>query len=79
MTEAERRATPGDYEAQYGQGIVSLHSEEHLASSDRGVVMLRRRIDAQIRTVEDRHDPIGVAFDAKDAVVKIPSGNFYRS
>jgi hypothetical protein len=79
MTEAERRATPGDYEAQYGQGIVSLHSEEHLASSDRGVVMLRRRIDAQIRTVEDGHDPIGVAFDAKDAVVKIPSGNFYRS
>jgi nitrite reductase/ring-hydroxylating ferredoxin subunit len=79
MTEQERRDTPGDYEAQYGQGIVSLHSEEHLASSDRGVVMLRRRIDAQIKAVEEGHDPIGITFGPTDATIKIPSGNFYRS
>jgi hypothetical protein len=28
--------------------------------------------------VEEGHDPIGVTFDPTDAVIKIPSGNFYR-
>ncbi|HEX4983101.1 MAG TPA: hypothetical protein VFV63_15440 [Ilumatobacteraceae bacterium] len=27
---------PGDFEAEVGQGVVTLHSEEHLAASDRG-------------------------------------------
>ncbi len=31
---------PGDWEAQGSQGPITLHSEEHLATSDRGVVML---------------------------------------
>ena len=34
MTERDHQDTPGDYEAQAGQGPISLHSEEHLASSD---------------------------------------------
>ncbi len=42
MTEAERQRFPGDYEAQAGQGAISLHSEEHLVTSDRGVMMQRR-------------------------------------
>jgi nitrite reductase/ring-hydroxylating ferredoxin subunit len=33
---------PGDYEAQAGQGEVTLHSEEHLVSSDRGVLLFRK-------------------------------------
>jgi len=31
-----------------GQGPITLHSEEHLAASDRGVVMFRRLLRQQI-------------------------------
>ena len=41
MTEEEHQRTPGDYEAQAGQGPISLHSEEHLVTSDRGIMMQR--------------------------------------
>jgi hypothetical protein len=33
----ERQDQPGDYEAQAGQGPISLHSEEHLVTSDKGI------------------------------------------
>jgi len=33
-------AIPGDYEAQVGQGAVTLHSEEHFGQSDRGILMI---------------------------------------
>ncbi len=42
MTVEERQDNPNDYEAQVGQGPISLHSEEHLATSDRGIAMQRR-------------------------------------
>jgi phenylpropionate dioxygenase-like ring-hydroxylating dioxygenase large terminal subunit len=79
MTERERQDTPGDYEAQVGQGPVSLHSEEHLATSDRGIIMQRRMLKAQIRVVADGGDPIGVTFDPSQALVKLRSGNFYNA
>src|SRR5258708_5160011 len=79
MTEAERRDLPGDYEAQAGQGPISLHSEEHLAMSDRGIVMLRRLLTKQIELVQKGGDPLGVSFDPDGAVFKIRSGNFYRT
>jgi hypothetical protein len=42
LTEEEHQRMPHDYEAQVGQGAITLHSEERLAASDRGVVMFRR-------------------------------------
>jgi phenylpropionate dioxygenase-like ring-hydroxylating dioxygenase large terminal subunit len=77
MTLEERQDTPGDYEAQAGQGPVSLHSEEHLATSDRGIAMQRRVLEHDIRKVMDGGDPSGVSF-ADDQLVHVPSGNFYR-
>jgi len=79
MTEQEHQDIPGDYEAQAGQGPISLHSEEHLASSDRGIIMQRRILKAQIKLVADGGDPIGVAYDPARAFVKIRSGNFYNA
>ena len=77
MTEREHQDTPGDYEAQAGQGPISLHSEEHLASSDRGIILQRRMLKAQIKVVAEGGDPIGVTFDPSKALVKLRSGNFY--
>ena len=77
MTLEERQDTPGDYEAQAGQGPISLHSEEHLATSDRGVAMQRRMLEKDIKAVMEGGDPTGVYFD-DGHVVHVPSGNFFR-
>jgi hypothetical protein len=79
MTEAEHRNTPGDFEAQAGQGPITLHSDEHLVSSDRGIMMVRRMLLEQMQVVAAGGDPIGVSFDAGAAMVKVRSGNFYRA
>ncbi len=78
MTLEERQDVPNDYEAQSGQGPISLHSEEHLATSDRGIAMQRRFLEQQIRAVQDGGDPAGVILDPARETVKVPSGNFFR-
>jgi len=67
---------PNDYEAQVGQGAVTFHSEERLAATDRGVVMFRRRLRAEIEAVGEGRDPSGVTFDPARAVVAVQAGNF---
>lgn len=79
MNFEEHQRTPGDYEAQAGQGPISLHSEEHLVTSDRGIMMQRRMLMQQIEVVANGGDPLGVTFDPAQELVKIRSGNFYRT
>ena len=79
MTEEEHQRFPGDFEAQMGQGPISLHSEEHLVTSDRGIMMQRRLLEKQMEVVARGGDPLGVTFDAADALVKVRSGNFTRA
>lgn len=77
MTEQEHRDLPSDWEGQVGQGPITLHSEEHLATSDRGVAMLRRMIRQQVEIVKEGGDPIGVSHDPQH-VNKVGSGNYFR-
>jgi hypothetical protein len=63
MTQEERRDAPGDWEAQVGQGAITFHSDEHLATSDEGVLLLRRMLNSQVNAVARGEDPIGVSFD----------------
>ena len=56
MTMEEHQLYPTDYEAQKGQGPISLHSEEHLATSDRGVAMQRRLLEQNIKIVQQGGD-----------------------
>ncbi|HLY54509.1 MAG TPA: hypothetical protein VKS60_03060 [Stellaceae bacterium] len=58
---------------------VRILGEEHLATSDRGIVMQCRMLGQQIKVVAEGGDPLGVAFDPAAAPVKIRSGNFYRT
>jgi nitrite reductase/ring-hydroxylating ferredoxin subunit len=76
MTEDERRRAPGDWEAQVGQGAITLHSEEHLETSDKGVVMVRKAFEAQLATLAAGRDPINVSFDPAAPPVKLEAGNF---
>ncbi len=78
LTEAEHRALPGDYEAQVGQGPITLHAEEHLASSDRGIAMLRRLLRRQVRAVAEGRDPAGVSYDPDAPPVVFEAGNYIR-
>jgi hypothetical protein len=50
----ERQRVPGDYDAQISiHGGVARHGLEHLASTDRGVIMMRNLIRQGIRAVRD--------------------------
>jgi nitrite reductase/ring-hydroxylating ferredoxin subunit len=54
----ERQRIPGDYDAQVSiHGGVARHGLEHLASTDRGVIMLRNMIRRGIRAVQSGADP----------------------
>jgi hypothetical protein len=53
----ERQRIPGDYDAQVGQRPIALHALEHLGTTDRGVVMLRRIVREGIRAVQKGEDP----------------------
>jgi phenylpropionate dioxygenase-like ring-hydroxylating dioxygenase large terminal subunit len=76
LSAEEHQRFPGDYETQVGQGPVTLHSEERLSSSDRGVSMVRRQFKEQLRRVAQGHDPVGVCFDAAQAVQLVVAGNY---
>ena len=76
LTEDEHRRIPGDYEAQVSQGSTAHHSEEHLVTSDKGIAMLRRYLQAQLERVARGDDPAGVSFDAAAPPVVFDAGNW---
>src|SRR5258706_129437 len=74
LTEEEHQRFPGDWEAQTGQGPVTSHSEEHLRTSDRGIVMLRRLLERQVDAVAKGGDPLGVHFGDESVTVRLEAG-----
>jgi hypothetical protein len=57
-TYEDRQRVPGDYDAQVSiHGGISRHGLEHLASTDRGVTMMRNLLRRSIRAVQDGGDP----------------------
>ncbi|MFF4836377.1 Rieske 2Fe-2S domain-containing protein [Streptomyces sp. NPDC001315] len=77
LTEEEQQRFPGDYEAQRSQGDITQHSEETLAPSDRGVVMLRRMLRTMVDDVEAGRTPLGVAAPGEPAR-RVEAGLFTR-
>ena len=61
---AEAIRKPGDYEAFVSMGRITRHAKEHLATSDKGVAMYRRRLLADIRKVAAG----GAPYQASDEV-----------
>jgi nitrite reductase/ring-hydroxylating ferredoxin subunit len=74
LSEEEHRQFPGDWEAQASQGAIASHADEHLRTSDRGIVMLRRLLEKQVDAAVKGEDPIGVHFDAASAYVRLEAG-----
>jgi hypothetical protein len=77
---AERQRFPADFDAQSSQRTIAVHALEHLASTDRGVIMLRKIVRDGIRAVARGDDPFGTCSSAdrviptftQDLVVKLP-------
>jgi hypothetical protein len=76
LSEAEHQQFPGDYEAQVSQGPISIHSEENLSTTDRGIAMLRRYLLRQVNAVRNGEDPAGVQFEPGSETVPSLAGNF---
>ncbi len=78
---AERQRHPADYDAQSSQRPIAIHALEHLASTDKGVIMLRRIVRDGIRDVAAGRDPRGVSREpigvirtlTQDTVLRIPA------
>jgi nitrite reductase/ring-hydroxylating ferredoxin subunit len=76
----ERQRHPGDYDAQSSQRVTAVHDLEHLASTDRGVIMLRNILREDIRALETGGTPRGlrlkpgeiVATHCQDTVLRVP-------
>jgi nitrite reductase/ring-hydroxylating ferredoxin subunit len=75
LNEEEHQRMPGDAEAMVSQGPIAARTFEHLASSDRGVVMLRRLIAEAIDAVEHGRDPIGVTRETGEVLLRTTAGN----
>ncbi len=76
----ERQRVPGDYDAQTSQRPIAVHAMEHLATTDRGVIMMRNIIRRGVRAVRNGEDPQGVGWSdgavtptySHERVVRIP-------
>ena len=64
----ERQRVPGDFDAQVGQRSIALHALEHLATTDRGVIMLRRLVREGIEAVRQGQDPKGIFRQGEGAI-----------
>jgi phenylpropionate dioxygenase-like ring-hydroxylating dioxygenase large terminal subunit len=77
---AERQRFPADFDAQSSQRPIAVHALEHLASTDRGVIMLRKIVRDGVRAVARGEDPYGTQWPegrviptfTQDLVVKLP-------
>src|SRR3989441_24352 len=76
----ERQRHPADYDAQSSQREIAIHALEHLASTDRGVIMLRKIVRDGIRAVAAGRGPKAIlhapgpsiATACQDQVLRIP-------
>jgi phenylpropionate dioxygenase-like ring-hydroxylating dioxygenase large terminal subunit len=64
----DRQRVPGDYEAEVGQGPITIHALEHLGAADRGVTMYRKLLRQGIRAVQRGEDPKGVDRENREVV-----------
>lgn len=51
-------------------------SAEHLATSDRGIAMLRRLLQRQLEALREGRDPAGVIRDPAAPPVRFEAGNY---
>ncbi|MGE0830407.1 MAG: Rieske 2Fe-2S domain-containing protein [Hyphomonadaceae bacterium] len=76
MSVEEHQRDPHDFEAQLGQGAITLHSEENLVSSDTGVSMYRRMLRKAMKDVAEGRAPFNARLDSSGPELKLRGGNY---
>jgi hypothetical protein len=76
MMREEPYALSGDYEAEVGQSVIMLHSDEHLAGSDSGIAVLHGLLRRQIHVVAQGTDPAGVNSDPDATPIVFEAGDY---
>ena len=79
----EGQAMPGDYEAQVSQGSITVHAQERLATTDKGVALYRRMLRRAVRDLAAGTEPPQYAPGsngqvptmAGDVIVRVPATN----
>jgi phenylpropionate dioxygenase-like ring-hydroxylating dioxygenase large terminal subunit len=66
---------PDDMEAQCSQRPIVVHAKEHLATTDRGVVLYRRLLRNALKAVKKGEDPAGIIRDPNNRTVKVSAEN----
>src|SRR5882762_7224072 len=62
-----------DFVTWVGQGRIADRSQEYLAASDRGIVMIRRRFLQDLERLKEGKDPKGIVRDpAKNRAIELP-------
>ncbi|MBT6284807.1 MAG: hypothetical protein HOI96_06450, partial [Rhodospirillaceae bacterium] len=59
----DKQRNPDDMEAQESQRPIAIHALENLASSDRGVVLLRRQLRRSLDRIAAGEDPANIIRD----------------
>jgi 5,5'-dehydrodivanillate O-demethylase len=63
-----------DFVGWVGQGTVADRTKEHLGESDRGIILLRRRMLEEARKVQQGQDPKGLIYDpAQNECIVLPT------
>ena len=75
---AEALRKPGDYEAFVSQGRITRHANEHLATSDKGVALFRRRLRDDIRGLADGRPPYGASVRSEAPIPTYAGDNVLR-
>jgi len=65
---AERQRFPADFDAQSSQRTIAVHALEHLGSTDRGVIMLRKIVREGIQAVARGEAPWGTQWREGETV-----------
>ncbi len=65
-----------DRVAQESQGLIADRTTEHLASSDRGIIMMRKMVRDSIDAVRQGKDPIGVIRDRGKLLLALSQLNY---
>ena len=76
---AERQRVPGDYDAHTSIGPIAVHAREYLGHSDRGVLMFRKMLRRNIRSIKKGKEPNEISTDivgnipayANDTIVRM--------
>jgi nitrite reductase/ring-hydroxylating ferredoxin subunit len=75
LTDEERHRMPGDHEAIVSQRPIAIHALEHLASSDRGVILVRQALRHATAAVARGEDPPGILRDPARDLQTTRAGN----